>query len=597
MKEGMTERKNLPWYKTILFKHICIFIITVLPGVLLFTNLYRTFQKEVMRNVTETTLSRDQQIFENFYSKIDEAQFYALNMYNEPDLYLLSDLWDNYSVLERAEKIGSIQNNMQWYRFMEWFISDIKIYLLRDNVYINQNYWAEMKPSDMEDVERYFTSPEDMRIENGNVYFYVGSLTQGTRREQIRFLCRMSISAYKFQQMVQEISSDGMAESVVLIDGDILVKNMDDRHKMNELIAAYQSLPEEEKGESFEFSSDGSRYFCSRIGTYNNNITVLTCRSFDAVFGKTQDSFRLILVMIIANILVFLIFIIYVQRFVKKPISILSDAFWRMHNGEEEVQVHGFSRDEFDDLYVGFNDMSKRLAVNIRENYLNKIALQREQLKQFQAQINPHFLYNTLLFIKIRIKRHDLEGAEKMTGLLSDYYRFLNRNAKDIIPLGEELTHVFTYMNIQSERFARRFRFVVRDYPEEWNRIPVPRLLLQPLVENAVKYGVEQIEEDGEILLYLEERDNKIFVIIEEKGISVSQEETDQMNERIRNPGEDGEITSTININRRIKLFYGDNYELRFERISSSVMRTVVELDGEKNQGTDAGDEERLSEK
>ena len=86
MKEGMTERKNLPWYKTILFKHICIFIITVLPGVLLFTNLYRTFQKEVMRNVTETTLSRDQQIFENFYSKIDEAQFYALNMYNEPDL-------------------------------------------------------------------------------------------------------------------------------------------------------------------------------------------------------------------------------------------------------------------------------------------------------------------------------------------------------------------------------------------------------------------------------------------------------------------------------------------------------------------------------
>lgn len=247
MKEGMTERKNLPWYKTILFKHICIFIITVLPGVLLFTNLYRTFQKEVMRNVTETTLSRDQQIFENFYSKIDEAQFYALNMYNEPDLYLLSDLWDNYSVLERAEKIGSIQNNMQWYRFMEWFISDIKIYLLRDNVYINQNYWAEMKPSDMEDVERYFTSPEDMRIENGNVYFYVGSLTQGTRREQIRFLCRMSISAYKFQQMVQEISSDGMAESVVLIDGDILVKNMDDRHKMNELIAAYQSLPEEKK--------------------------------------------------------------------------------------------------------------------------------------------------------------------------------------------------------------------------------------------------------------------------------------------------------------------------------------------------------------
>lgn len=580
-------RVPLPWYKTILFKHICIFIITVLPGVLLFSNLYRTFQKEVIRNVTETTLSRDQQIFESFYSKIEEAQFYALNMYNEPDLFLLSDLWDSYDTLEKAEKIGSIQKNMQWYRFMEWFISDIKMYLLHDNVYINQSYWAPMKPSDMEDVERYFTSPEEMRIEDGNVYFYVGSLTQGTKREQIRFLCRMSISAYKFQQMLQEISADNTAESVVLINGQQLVKNIDDRQKMNELIAAYQSLEEENREESFEFSSNGSRYFCSRIGTYNDNITILTCRSFDSVFGKTQDSFRLILILIIANVFVFGIFIVYVQRFVKKPISILNNAFWRMHNGEEEVQIQDFSKDEFHDLYTGFNDMSRRLASNIRENYLTKIALQREQMKQFQSQINPHFLYNTLLFIKIRIKRHDLEGAEKLTGLLSDYYRFLNRNAKDIIPLGEELTHVLTYMNIQSERFSNRFRFVSQAYPEEWSTIPVPRLLLQPLVENAVKYGVERIEEDGEIMLYLEKKDGRVCVIIEEKGIAVSQKEIDKMNEAIQNPQDGEEITSTININRRIKLYYGEDYELRYEKTAPDGMRTVVELDEGKRLDTD----------
>ena len=580
-------RVPLPWYKTILFKHICIFIITVLPGVLLFSNLYRTFQKEVIRNVTEATLSRDQQIFESFYSKIEEAQFYALNMYNEPDLFLLSDLWDSYDTLERAEKIGSIQKNMQWYRFMEWFISDIKMYLLRDNVYINQSYWAPMKPSDMEDVERYFTSPEEMRIEDGNVYFYVGSLTQGTKREQIRFLCRMSISAYKFQQMLQEIAADNTAESVVLINGQLLVKNIDDRQKMNELIAAYQSLEEENREESFEFSSDGSRYFCSRIGTYNDNITILTCRSFGSVFGKTQDSFRLILILIIANVFVFVIFIVYVQRFVKKPISILNNAFWRMHNGEEEVQIQDFSKDEFHDLYTGFNDMSRRLASNIRENYLTKIALQREQMKQFQSQINPHFLYNTLLFIKIRIKRHDLEGAEKLTGLLSDYYRFLNRNAKDIIPLGEELTHVLTYMNIQSERFSNRFRFVAQAYPEEWSTIPVPRLLLQPLVENAVKYGVERIEEDGEIRLYLEKKEDRVCVIIEEKGIAVSQEEIDKMNEAIQNPQDGEEITSTININRRIKLYYGEEYELRYEKTAPDGMRTVVELDEGKRLDTD----------
>ena len=118
--------------------------------------------------------------------------------------------------------------------------------------------------------------------------------------------------------------------------------------------------------------------------------------------------------MILVNALVLFCFFLYVRKYIKKPVLLLTNAFRTMKDGQEEVLIRAHSQDEFDVLYTGFNEMSMRLNKNIRDNYLMKIDLQREQLKQLQAQINPHFLYNTLLLIKIRIRRGDQAGAEKM---------------------------------------------------------------------------------------------------------------------------------------------------------------------------------------
>lgn len=572
------KTKGIPWYKTIIFKLAVILLITLLPSIVLFFNLYRTFQKETMKNVIETTFSRDKQIFFDFYSQIEDMEVYALDLNNHADLLLLSDMWTDYSMEKRSQKIGEIQEYLQWYRIMQWYVLDIRIYLLRNNICIGSNYWTEMKEEDYKIVDTYFASPQTLQMTNGGVNLFVMNSFSEDLRKNSRFLYQMKISGYNFQRLMNQISSDHMAECAVLINGEILMENVKDSELLKLMLDEYDQFKEDQQEKTFEIKKKNERYFCSSVSGGDHRIDILTCRSYEDIFGDSRKMIFTIPILVGANLFVIILFLFYVARFVRKPIMILNSAFSRMKNGEEQVEIREQSGSEFQDVYKGFNDMSRKLTENIQQNYLSQISLQREQLKHLQAQINPHFLYNTLLFIKIRIRKRDIEGASRLAGLLSDYFRFMNRNRKDVIPLIEEMGCIITYMNIQMERFSNRFSFHVDDCPRDIENLSVPRLLLQPLVENAVKYGVERVEENGKIRVFFRKEQEKILFIIQESGVLIEIEDVQKMNDRIQNPPENIEITSTININQRIKLFYGEECELRFERTQEGDLLTVAEL-------------------
>lgn len=570
--------KGIPWYKTIIFKMAVVLLITLLPSIVLFLNLYKVFQKETMQHIADTAFSRDKQIFSDFYSQIEDMELYALNLDTNADLCLLSDMWNEYSVDKRNQKISRVQENLQWYRVMQRYVLDIKIYFMRNNICLGANYWTEMKAEDQRVVDEYFENPQSLKKSNGSVNLFVVHSFAENPSPNSRFLYQMKISGYNFQKLMTQINSDGMAECVVLINGEPLMNSVEDADKLELMLEEYDQYKNEKQDASFEIRQGKERYFCSGISGGNHRIDLLICRSYDDVFGQSEKMMFTIPLLIGANLFVIIFFLCYVSRFIRRPVMTLNEAFSRMKSGEERVVIKEQSGSEFQDVYEGFNEMSQQLADNIQENYLSKINLQREQLKHLQAQINPHFLYNTLLFIKIRIRKKDMEGASRLAGLLSEYFRFMNRNRKDVIPLAEEMGCIMTYMNIQMERFSNRFFLQVDPCPEDMENIPVPRLLLQPLVENAVKYGVERVEKDGKIHVFFREDQNKLFFIIEESGVMIGEEEVENMNDRIQNPPEDTEITSTININRRIKLFYGEDCELRFERTPSGDLLTIAEL-------------------
>ena len=191
------------------------------------------------------------------------------------------------------------------------------------------------------------------------------------------------------------------------------------------------------------------------------------------------------------------IFILYTQRLIHTPMQHLLVAFNRVKKGNFQEHIEEKNNSEFAYLYEGFNEMEDRIQDLIQEVYEQKELKQRAELKQLQEQINPHFLYNSLFSIRSKIYREEYESAEELTELLGRYFRYLTRNAQDYVELSQEVDHAYCYARIQASRFAARMEIRLAELPEEMQKLKVPRLIIQPLLENALEYGLGDKEENG----------------------------------------------------------------------------------------------------
>lgn len=566
----------MPWYRTILFKMACLIIAIIIPSMILYINLYTTFQNELSERLENTVYVGESQIMEQFDTQISEIEKYIWQLYQTDKISYLSNTWDYHTEDERIQKISDIQDELSVYKVLESFIYDISVYLPQRGICIRTNTWGNMNGEDWEAVNKYEDNPETFIVDGSGIQFYLGDLDRGRQTRQISTICRVTISPQRFQKLLNSFCTEESIRAIILIDGNLYMQNINDEKKLNTLMEKMENANEEEK--AFELKYENERYFCTKVNASERRIEAYIFQNYDEVLSQTQESFMLLPMLFGINLLVFGIAFLYVRKYVKNPVQTLREAFQQVEKGTENVKIEHRSRDEFDILYAGFNEMNGRLTAYVKDNYLTQLALQREQLKQLQAQINPHFLYNTLLLIKIRVRRKDLKGAEEMTDLLSNYFRSINRNKRDVIALEEELECINTYMQIQVQRFTNRLRFILDECPETMKKIMVPRLILQPLVENAIKYGMEQSENTNVIRISFRVFSAKAQVIVEQSGTEYEEDQIQSMNQYIEGESEEGEITSTININRRLHLFYGDGYKLQYYRTQVHGLQAVIDL-------------------
>ena len=258
---------------------------------------------------------------------------------------------------------------------------------------------------------------------------------------------------------------------------------------------------------------------------------------------------------IIVMIVMAALFTFYMKHYIHRPIRILMNAFDETKSSGFNSRIHHEGVDEFTQLYDGFNQMQERMGNLVEEVYVQKALVQSAQLKQLQAQINPHFLYNSFFILSRRIKREDYENAQVLAQHLGEYFQFLTRNESDSIPLKKEVDHAQCYTKIQTTRFAGRIYAEFEKLPEEAAGILVPRLILQPLLENVFGHGLYNKLENGVVQVSYEQKDGKIVVIIEDNGEELTDEVLASLQKRL--PAEDnGEITGMVNIHKRLQYYF-----------------------------------------
>lgn len=280
------------------------------------------------------------------------------------------------------------------------------------------------------------------------------------------------------------------------------------------------------------------------------------------------------LIILVLVLILISIFISYRMSLkLSEPILKIKERLNRFKLGDKNVKIKVTRNDEIGELEEAFNLMTANINF-----YVDKIKKEEEEkrlaeLSFLQAQINPHFLYNTLSSIRFLISMNKNEEAEEMVFRFTKLLRGLLHRASEEIPLEEELYNISNYVKLQELRYPDKFKY---EYSLEkgLEDIKVPFFIFQPIIENAIIYSMEKEENIGEIILNAYEDEEDLVVVIKDNGIGMSKEKIDTVLDK----GVSVNRVGVINVNERIKLRYGDKYGVQIRSKVLEGTKVVLRL-------------------
>ena len=261
-----------------------------------------------------------------------------------------------------------------------------------------------------------------------------------------------------------------------------------------------------------------------------------------------------------------------------QPVNIMLDKVKKVGRGKFDMIPIEAEIEEIEELDEGINKMARKISVLLENVRQEKEMQHLTELQLIQAQVNPHFLYNTLDTIVWLIEGGMTDDAVEMISSLSIFFRTSLSKGKDIIPLSEEERHTLSYLEIQQYRYRDILEFEI-NIPKELGGIPVPKLSIQPLAENALYHGIKNRRGKGKILIEGREEEDALVLTVSDNGQGMTPERLHEVQEAIRTGKRAGFGLAAVA--ERIALYYGPGYGMKIS--SEEGKGTTVEIRLGKN--------------
>lgn len=401
----------------------------------------------------------------------------------------------------------------------------------------------------------------------------------------------------KFGTLVLELNRKNMFADIDLDNGQALAFCINDK---DDLIAKSNFFEDERKINILKDSlinysvSDNNKLIISQNKNYygyllqvkheDYHLGILLTVDKAIVNAEMNHLYGMVFILLIITIPVLIIIAYFLNKQITAPIKKLVQASQEMENGKLGVTIDGeeMPNKEFKYLQHSFNNMSKRVEYLFNYAYDEKLAKKDAKILALQAQINPHFLNNTLEIMNWQARMSGDITLCKMIeslGTVLDYH--MDREDKRLIYLSEELRCVDAYFYIISMRFGQRL-IVEREIDNELLQAMVPQLILQPILENAVVHGIETVR-TGVIKLKIYHDNKKIFIEVINTGKPMTKEDKDRIEKILSGdpevikpvPGKHASL-GIRNVNERIKLIYGENYGLTIKPIEEGKTMSLI---------------------
>ncbi len=292
----------------------------------------------------------------------------------------------------------------------------------------------------------------------------------------------------------------------------------------------------------------------------NANWTLVGIASLDGLEIIRDKLLTVFSVLGLVSALMMGIISIYLARNVTTPVLELEKAMTDIENGLREVSVKDMDYIELKSLGEHFNTMIRRIHKLMEEIQKNEKNLRAYEIKALHGQINPHFLYNTLDTIVWMAEFNNSRKVIEITKALAQFFRLSLSGGNELTTVENELEHVRQYLFIQKERYTEQLNYDIY-CEEEVRQLKIPKIIIQPLVENALYHGIRDLDHPGFIEINAQLIENQLIITVKDNGKGFDIKKLDQKEEKNIKLGGVG----VKNVDQRIKLYYGEQYGIQID--------------------------------
>ncbi len=550
----------------------------VLVGVVGISFSVREARKNVARRTTQTVtqVSRTLDIYMEDLDKL---------------VYVLADeiaYRDNGS--DDAEKMisTSMQNVMNNYDEIagilyaysdDRYISTGMTRISRDS--FQKEYWYRIALEDEKSLHRIST------VTGRNITTYVGYSVDDVF-SIVKAVCDEKTGQVKgvlLMDIDHGIISSAISDSQIGNEGFVFVLDENDHMvytPINDVVYRISPswLTDEERTISARIA--GGRYFI-RFKTSGRTLwKTVSVISYDALMEDINRMIGIYALMLIATLLLVQLFSLKLSDNITKPIKSLRDIMRKTEEGNLSLRFESSSRDEVADLGLSFNHMIKTIEQLLERVRFEEDQKRKAELKIVQEQFKPHFLYNTLDTINWMAREHKAMDIVKLVDALTNVFRISLSRGKDYITIKEEVNYIQSYLYVQKTRYEDKLIFDV-DADEECMSTMVPKLILQPLLENAIYHGIKQKRGTGHITVRVHRQEDMICMAVSDDGKGMDEGTRHSLQNLLKTGDRNDDITPDDNqsfglyyVRERLQLRYGDNYRVDVE--SSEDVGTTISI-------------------
>lgn len=437
---------------------------------------------------------------------------------------------------------------------------------LKKTAIIKNQEWYLKAVNKIENI--HFSTPHvdpNFHHENNSYHWVISlsrsiELTNKGESSQGVLLLNMNFSGIEKICKDVKLGNDGYIY-LIKNDGDIIY------HPKQQLLNSeifkennYEAATYKE-GSHFEKFKGVSRLITVKTMGYSGwkIVGVLPVKDYENGF-KTNKKF-IWLIGIIASLFLGLINLILALK-VTNPIKNLERSVLRIEKDIEDIDIPEKGTIEIRHLGNTLESMAKTMKKLIDVSVLEQKSKRKTEMLALQAQINPHFLYNTLDSTVWMIENERYEGAVTMLTSLAQFFRVALSKGDTIILLEDELTHAKSYLAIQKIRYKNKFNYTIECEEDIKKNITI-KLIIQPLLENAIYHAIDYMDEDGEISITAYKSGEEVFIDIEDNGPGMSSEQVDNLLiGAVQSSKKNGSGIGFNNVHQRIKLYFGKDYGL-----------------------------------